>query len=334
MNKRNVAVIGAGRIGRIHANKLSSLKQVNLMAISDVYEENALKLANDLCVEIVEKDYKKILENDKIDAVIICSPTNTHAQIIIDAANAGKHIFCEKPIALELEKIDMALEAVKKAGVFLEIGFNRRFDPSFKKARDMIAKGEIGEPHLVRITSRDPEPPSIDYVKNSGGLFLDMSIHDFDMARYLLGEEVTEVMAAGNCLIDPAIGEVGDIDTAIITFKYENGALGAIDNSRKAVYGYDNRIEVFGTEGSIAVGHKKPTEIVVNKKEGIIGEKPLYFFLERYEEAYQAEMEDFIAVINDSKNPLADGKDGKIAVQIAYAANKSLKKGCFVSVNL
>jgi len=306
---------------------------VNVAAVSDVIEEAAQKIAQELEIPIAEKDYRTLLENKNIEAVVICSSTDTHAQIISEAAEAGKHIFCEKPIALDIDKIDQAITAVKKAGVKLQVGFNRRFDPSFKKAKDLVAKGTIGTPHLVRITSRDHEPPPISYVKVSGGIFLDMMIHDFDMARFLLGQEVVELMAVGSCLVDPAIGEAGDIDTAIVTLKYENGAWGTIDNSRKAVYGYDQRIEIFGSEGCVIVGNPKPTEVIVNSAKDTISDKPLYFFIERYQEAYLAEMKEFINCIREDKEPSVSGMDGKIAVQIGYVAKESLNKGFFMNIN-
>jgi myo-inositol 2-dehydrogenase/D-chiro-inositol 1-dehydrogenase len=334
MEKVNVGVIGVGRIGSMHTRNLKyQVSGVNVVAVSDVIEEAAQKIAQELEVSIVEKDYHCLLENNDIDAVVICSSTDTHAQIISEAAQARKHIFCEKPIALDIEKIDQALTVVRKAGVKLQIGFNRRFDPSFKKAKELVAKGTIGIPHLVRITSRDPEPPPISYIKVSGGIFLDMMIHDFDMARFLLSQEVSELMAVGSCLVDPAIGEAGDIDTAIVTLKYEGGAWGTIDNSRKAVYGYDQRIEIFGSEGCVIVGNPKPTEVIINGAEDTKTDKPLFFFIERYQEAYLAEMEEFIRCIQEDKKPSVSGLDGKIAVQIGYVAKESLNKGFFMNIN-
>jgi len=333
MEKVNIGVIGVGRIGRLHAHNLKyQVPGTKVLAVADIFEKSAREVASQLEIPIAEKDYRVLLENDDIDAVVICSSTDTHAQIISEAAEAGKHIFCEKPIALNIDKINKALSAVKKAGVKLQVGFNRRFDPSFKKAKDLVAKGKIGTPHLVRITSRDPEPPPISYIKVSGGIFLDMMIHDFDMARFLLGQEVVELMAVGNCLVDPAIGEAGDIDTAMVTLKYENGAWGTIDNSRKAVYGYDQRIEIFGSEGCVMVGNPKPTEVIVNSAKNTISDKPLYFFIERYQEAYLAEMEEFINCIREDKEPSVGGFDGKISVQMGYAAKESLTKGSFVKI--
>lgn len=333
MEKVNVGVIGVGRIGRLHARNLKyQVPGTRLLAVADIFEESAREIASQLEIPFAEKDYRALLENKDIDAVAICSSTDTHAQIISEAAEAGKHIFCEKPIALDLYKIDQAIAAVKEFGVKLQVGFNRRFDPSFKKAKELVVKGTIGTPHLVRISSRDPEPPPISYVKVSGGIFLDMMIHDFDMARFLLSQEVSELMAVGSCLVDPAIGEAGDIDTVIVTLKYEGGAWGTIDNSRKAVYGYDQRIEIFGSEGCIMVGNPRPTEVTINSAKDTISDKPLYFFIERYQDAYLAEMEEFIKCIQENKEPSVGGFDGKISVQMGYAAKESLTTGSFVKV--
>ncbi len=333
MRKVNIGVIGAGRIGRIHGRNLKfQVPGAKIIAIADVIIESAKKLADELEIPVCEEDYRRLLRKDDIQAVIICSSTDTHAQIIIEAAEAGKHIFCEKPIALEMDKIDRALAAVDKAGVKLQVGFNRRFDPSFKKAKELVEAGKIGTPHLLRISSRDPQPPPLDYIRVSGGLFLDMMIHDFDMARYLLKEEVTEMMATGHCLIDSSIGQCGDIDTAVVLLKFQSGALGTIDNSRQAAYGYDQRIEVFGSEGSVVVENKTPTEVTLHSAESIQSDKPLHFFLERYQEAYLAEMNHFITCILEDKKPSVSGVDGKISVAMGYAALESLKKGTFVKV--
>ncbi|HEC91652.1 MAG TPA: inositol 2-dehydrogenase [Candidatus Atribacteria bacterium] len=333
MQKVNVGVIGVGRIGRLHTRNLKyQVSGARVLAVVDIFEESAQQVASQLEIPIAEKDYRALLENKDIDAVVICSSTDTHSQIISEAAQAGKHIFCEKPIALDIDEIDQAITAVKKAGVKLQVGFNRRFDPSFRKAKELLEKGTIGTPHLVRVTSRDPKPPPISYVKVSGGIFLDMMIHDFDMARYLLNQEVVELMAVGSCLVDPAIGEAGDIDTAIVVLKYEGGAWGTIDNSRKAVYGYDQRVEIFGSEGCVIVGNPTPTEVMVNSAEDTKTDKPLYFFIERYQEAYLAEMEEFIKCIQENKEPSVGGFDGKISVQMGYAAKESLNKRSFVKL--
>jgi len=322
--KINVGVIGAGRIGRVHAENLAyRIPGAKLVAIADVVAEAAQKLAADLQIATVVQDYRAILADRTVDAVVICSSTDTHAQVITDAAAAGKHIFCEKPIALDLAKIDHALAAVQKAQVKLQVGFNRRFDPSFRRVRELIAAGSIGTPHILRITSRDPAPPPISYVKVSGGIFLDMAIHDFDMARYLMGSEVVEVYAAGNVLVDPAIGAAGDIDTAVTTLYFANGAIGVIDNSRQAVYGYDQRVEVFGSGGMALATNKTPDSVVQSDAVGVHAAKPLYFFVERYAEAYVAEMREFVQCVREDKRPSVTGVDGRIPVVIAYAAQKS-----------
>ncbi len=320
----NVGVIGAGRIGRVHAANLAyRIPQAKVVAVSDIVVEAAEKLAADFQVPAVFQDYRSVLEDQPIEAVIICSSTDTHAQIIEEAAEAGKHIFCEKPIALDLARIDQALAAVARAGVKLQVGFNRRFDPSFRRVRDMVAAGQLGVPHILRITSRDPAPPPIGYIKVSGGIFLDMTIHDFDMARYLIGSEVREVFAAGDVLVDPEIGRAGDIDTAIITLRFANGTLGAIDNSRKSVYGYDQRVEVFGSAGMAVVSNTTPDTVVHSDANAVHAAKPLHFFVERYAEAYVEEMREFIRCILDDKTPPVTGMDGRIPVVMGYAARKS-----------
>ncbi len=322
-----VGVIGAGRIGRVHAQNLAfQIPEAKLVAIADVILDAAQRLGSDLGVSKVLPDPRAILDDKEIQAVLICSSTDTHAQLIEDAAAAGKHIFCEKPIALDLRKIDHALAAVKKAGVKLMVGFNRRFDPSFKRVHDLVAAGELGEPHILRITSRDPAPPPIAYVKVSGGIFLDMTIHDFDMARYLMGSEVQEVYAAANVLISPEIGKAGDVDTAVITLKFANGALGVIDNSREAVYGYDQRVEMFGSKGVAMAQNKTPDTVVQSDKTGVHSALPLHFFVERYAQAYIQEMRAFVTSVLDNKEPPVSGWDARVPVVIGYAAGKSAKE--------
>ncbi|MCD6121938.1 MAG: inositol 2-dehydrogenase [Spirochaetales bacterium] len=323
--KVRMGLIGAGRIGRMHAEHLSyRLPGAELVSVSDVYLEGAEKCASDYNIPNVYKDYRKVLEDKDIDAVVICTSTNTHAEIIEAAAEAGKDIFCEKPIALDIAKIDHALETVGRTGVKLQIGFNRRFDPNFLKIKKMVSAGEIGEPHILKITSRDPAPPPLEYVKVSGGIFLDMMIHDFDMARYLIGDEVEEIYASGNVLIDERIKEYGDIDTAIVTLKFRNGTIGSIDNSRQAVYGYDQRVEVFGSKGNAAAYNELPDHVELTDKEGSHTAKPLYFFMERYTKAYLSEMEEFLKAIRNNTNPPVTGMDGKIPVVMGMAAKKSL----------
>ena len=328
MEKIKVGVIGAGRIGKLHTeNLVRSLPQVKVVAVADVFADNIKEWATELGVEKVYADYHDILNDKEIDAVIICSPTNTHLRITIEAANAGKHVFCEKPIDYDLDKIDQALKAVEKAGVKFQVGFNRRFDHNFKAVQNMVQDGKIGNVNIVKITSRDPNPPSIDYVKVSGGLFLDMMIHDFDMARYLSGSEVDEVYASGAVLVDKAIGDAGDIDTAIVSLKFKNGALGVIDNSRKAAYGYDQRVEVFGSKGCVTVKNDTDNSTELSTEESVTTLKPKYFFLERYKDSFIDEMVCFFnSIISDA--PVKVGAiDGLNAVKIALAAKKSLETG-------
>jgi myo-inositol 2-dehydrogenase/D-chiro-inositol 1-dehydrogenase len=320
----NVGVIGAGRIGRVHAENLAyRIPEANLVAISDVFVEAAEKLAAELGVPAAYQDPRRILEDRGVDAVLICSSTDTHARFIEEAAQAGKQIFCEKPIALDLAKIDHALVAVAQAGVKLQIGFNRRFDPNFARVQQIVAAGEIGEPHLLRITSRDPAPPPIAYIQVSGGIFLDMTIHDFDMARFLVNSEVEEIYAAAGVRVDPAIGEAGDVDTAVITLHFANGALGTIDNSRQAVYGYDQRVEVFGSKGSVAADNNYPNTATISDARRVHRDLPLNFFMERYVESYVAEMRAFIDCVANDTPPPVTGLDGRIPVVMGYAAKKS-----------
>lgn len=320
----NIGLIGAGRIGRVHAEHLAyRVPDANLVAVSDIFVEAARKVAADFQIPAAYQDHQRIMEDDSIDAVIICSSTDTHSQMIEEAAAAGKHIFCEKPIDHDLSKIDRVLTAVEQAEVKLQVGFNRRFDPSFQRAREIVAAGEIGEPHILRITSRDPGPPPIEYIKVSGGIFLDMTIHDFDMARFLMDSEVEEIYAAGGVMVDPKIGQAGDIDTAIITLRFKNGVIGTIDNSRKAIYGYDQRVEVFGSGGVVMVSNNTPHTAVVSNSSGVHAPLPLFFFIERYTEAYIAEMKAFIECIQQDTIPPVTGIDGRIPVVMGYAAKKS-----------
>lgn len=322
-----VGVIGAGRIGKIHAENLATrVPGSTVVAIADPVLGAAEETASRLHIPFVSGDYQEVINHPEVDAVAICSSTDTHARMMVEAAQAGKHIFVEKPISYDLAKIDEALAAVQTAGVKLQIGFNRRFDPNFRRVREMIAAGAIGEPHIVRITSRDPAPPPIEYVKVSGGIFFDMTIHDFDMARYLLGCNVEEIFVAGAVRVDPRIGEAGDIDTAVITLRYENGAIGTIDNSRKAIYGYDQRLEVFGSEGMVQALNNTPDNNLYANADGVHAAKPLYFFLERYMDSFIAEMKEFIDCIRYDRQPAVTGIDGRVPVLMAMAASKSYKE--------
>lgn len=322
--KMVIGVIGTGRIGKLHAEDIiNNFKDVEIKAVADVFVEKSRDWAEGLGIKNIYTDYHDILNDPEIEAILICSSTNTHAQITIEAANAGKNIFCEKPIDFDVEKIKEALAAVKKAGVKFQIGFNRRFDHNFKKVHDLVQAGKIGYPHIIKVTSRDPEAPPISYVKVSGGIFVDMTIHDFDMVRYLSGSDVEEVYTNAAVLVDPAIGEAGDVDTAIITLKFKNGAIGVIDNSRKAVYGYDQRVEVFGSKGSVVVSNDTDSSAVLSTEEGVLSEKPQYFFLQRYKDSFVEELREFFdAVRNDTDTPVS-GMDGLKPVLIGLAAKKS-----------
>jgi len=259
-----------------------------------------------------------------VDAVAICSPTETHADFIVAAARAGKAIFCEKPISLDLAEVDRALAAVDEAGVPFQIGFNRRFDPAHEAVHEAVVRGEVGEPQLVRISSRDPAPPPIEYVRGSGGIFLDMTIHDFDMARYVTGSEVVEVFARGAVRVDPEFGAAGDVDTALVTLVHESGCLTAIDNSRRAVYGYDQRVEVFGSRGMAASENPLVHTAVVRTADGTAMSALPYFFLERYIPSYVREWNAFVEAVRTGAPPPVSGRDARAPLVIGLAAWRSL----------
>jgi len=320
----NIGLIGVGRIGKVHAEHLAyRIPRARLAAVSDVNLEAAAALGAKLGVGRVEADHRALLADPALDAVVICSPTDLHAPMIEESAAAGKHIFCEKPVARTLGEIDRALDAVARAGVKLQIGFNRRFDANFARVRRAISSGEIGEPHLLHIVSRDPGPPPIEYVRVSGGMFLDMTIHDFDMARFLIGEEVEEVFAAGAVRVDPAIGAAGDLDTALVTLKFAGGALGVIDNSRRAVYGYDQRVEVLGSAGGAAVANNHPNTAVISDAASVHRDLPLNFFMDRYLDSFLTEMAAFVDAVLDGAPIPVTGEDGRAAVALGIAARRS-----------
>ncbi|WP_159881263.1 inositol 2-dehydrogenase [Paenibacillus puerhi] len=324
MNQIKIGIIGAGRIGKIHADNLLRLPQAKVVAVSDLFAGPELEAwAAERGIGTVLTDSAELIARPDIDAVFICSSTDTHVPLIKQAAKAGKHIFCEKPVSMSIAQTEEALEAVREAGVKLQIGFNRRFDHNFKRVREIVGEGAIGETHIVKITSRDPGPPPADYIKVSGGIFMDMMIHDFDMARFVSGSEVEEVYAQGNVLVDPVFAEHGDVDTAIVTLRFANGALGVIDNSRQAVYGYDQRVEVFGSKGSVAVTNDHPNTAEISTSEGIRKDKPLHFFLERYQAAYVEETQLFIDCLAQGKPLPVEGNDALQAERIALAAKLS-----------
>lgn len=324
----NLAVIGCGRIGRLHAENIATrLRGARLAAVADLNLAAAREVAERFAVPLVADDSQALLEASAVDAVVVCSATDTHVRILEAAAAAGKHLFCEKPIGLDVAQVRRALAAVERAGVKLQVGFNRRFDPTFAKVRELVAAGKIGQPHLIRITSRDPAPPPLDYVKVSGGLFLDMTIHDFDMVRFLSGSEAEEVFAVGAALVDPAIGRAGDVDTAVVTVRLQNGALATIDNSRRAVYGYDQRLEVFGSDGLAAAGNRTADAHLWLNADGAHAAKPQYFFLDRYQESYVAELQAFVDCVVKDLPPPVTGHDGLAPVLLGLAATRSLREG-------
>lgn len=323
-----VGIIGAGRIGKVHVESIcTQVANAEVKILADPFmSEETEKWAKNMGVRDVTKDYKEVLADPEIDAVLICSSTDTHSPISVEAIKAGKHVFCEKPIDHDVAKIKEVMDALKDSKVKYQVGFNRRFDHNFEAVRKAVADGKIGDTHIIKITSRDPEPPCAEYVKVSGGMFLDMTIHDFDMVRFLAGCNAEEVYVEAAVLVDPAIGEAGDVDTAVITLKMENGAIAVIDNSRKAAYGYDQRAEVFGSEGMVAVANDSSSSAVISNAEGVTGEKPLYFFLERYMAAYAKEIKCFIeAIEKDTDTPLGV-MDGLQPVLMGLAAKKSLEE--------
>ena len=324
-----IGIIGAGRIGKVHLESISyHVKNATVTAMADPFmNEETEKLIRSYGVSKVTKDYKDILNDKDIDAVLVCSSTDTHAAISIEAINAGKHVFCEKPVDHSIEKIQAVADALKEhPDIKFQVGFNRRFDHNFAAIRKAYDDGKIGEAHILKITSRDPEPPNPAYIKVSGGIFLDMTIHDFDMACFLTDSDVEELYVNSAVLVDPAIGEQGDVDTAIITMKMANGALAVIDNSRKAAYGYDQRAELFGSKGMVATSNDTVSSAVISNADGVTGEKPLFFFLERYMGSFSEEMRQFTeAVINDTGVPVGIHA-GLQSVKIGLAARKSVEE--------
>jgi myo-inositol 2-dehydrogenase/D-chiro-inositol 1-dehydrogenase len=334
MEKLKIGIIGAGRIGKVHTETIvQKIPEAKIVSIADVNLDEAKNLAERFGISNYSDSHKDIIENPEIDSVIICSPTNTHAEYIVESAKAKKHIFCEKPIDLDLATIQNAINIVEKNNVKLMVGFNRRFDSNFKKIKEMVAEGKIGNPHILKITSRDPAPPSPEYISISGGMFLDMTIHDFDMARFIVGSEVEEVYTNASIMVDEKIGEAGDVDTAIITLKFLNGAMGVIDNSRKAVYGYDQRLEIFGSKGMIRVDNNAPDNHKYYSENGVHASLPLNFFMDRYIEAYASEIKEFCQAIISKRQISVGGIDGLIAVAIGKAAKLSADEKRPVKLN-
>lgn len=328
MKRLNLGVIGIGRMGRIRCASIASqIPAARIRTISDFAADGLEEYARSLEIPAVTDDYKTILEDREIDAVLVCTPTATHVDIAIQALKAGKHVFCEKPVDFDMAKIRKLDEVWKSTDRKLQIGFNRRFDHNFARIRENIISGAVGDVHVIKIVSRDPAPPPLSYIATSGGMFFDMSIHDFDLARFLSGSPVLEVYAAASVLVNPDIGKAGDVDTAVVVLKFENGSLGVIDNSRQAVYGYDQRVEVFGSKGLTLTQNDLPTQVQVWNSESIHSDKPLYFFLERHMNAYIEEMRQFVdAVLFDKPVPVSLD-DAIMANLIAMAVQRSVAEG-------
>ena len=326
MKTINVALAGLGRIGKIHLkNLVRNFSEISVVAAMDVFDESKA-IADEFNVPVFVKTFDELLAVPGLDAVVICSPTDTHADYVIKAARAGKQIFCEKPLDLSLERVQEVLDVVKESGVKLMLGFNRRFDPEFKKIRELVESDAVGDPQIIKITSRDPGPPPVSYIKVSGGMFLDMTIHDFDMARYISGKKVKEVYAKATVKVDPEIGEAGDVDTAVITLTFEDDSMAVIDNCRKAAYGYDQRLEVFGSKGMAQMENNFPNSHKLYTETGVSGDLPLHFFLERYDASYNQEIREFIdALVSGSPMPV-DGEDGLISIAMGLAAKLSVKE--------
>lgn len=333
MRKVNIAVIGTGRMGSVHVrNLVRSIPEANLAAICDIRLDVAQALADELGIQRVVKDYHELLADQSIEAVLIATSTDTHAFILKDCARAGKQIFCEKPLALDLESVDDALAVIKQAGVKLQVGFNRRFDTSFQRVHEIVASGEIGRPCILRISSRDPDFPLTEFLRVSGGMFLDMSIHDFDMARYQVGE-VEEVYAAGSLLLKPELAEFGDLDTNVITLKFKNGAVGTIDNSRRSVIGYDQRLEVFCSNGTALAENDHKNTVTKGTPDGLHKDPIPTFFMQRYAPCYVEEVRQFIACVRDDKPTPINGDDGRAAVVLGHAAWRSYHENRPVKVS-
>ena len=317
----SIAVLGTGRIGKMHAEIITQqIEGLEVAAVYDVYAEGAQAVADSIGCD--RADSVEEIMSSNVDAVAICSSTDTHVDLAVAAADAGKTIFLEKPVSLNLAEVDRAVAAVEAAGVPIQIGFNRRFDPSHAAVQASVANGDVGELHMVKITSRDPEPPPIEYVKVSGGMFNDMTIHDFDMARFVTGSEIVEVYAKGAVRVDPAIGEAGDIDTAMILLTHEDGTLTYIDNSRQAVYGYDQRVEAFGSGGMVASENPRSNQTQLHTATGTRLEPVPYFFIERYTQSYVNEWQAFVSGLESGTMPVGI-IDGRAPLVAGIAALRS-----------
>jgi myo-inositol 2-dehydrogenase / D-chiro-inositol 1-dehydrogenase len=327
MSALRIGVVGVGRIGAMHARLLAGqVPGAEVAAVNDVLPDVARALGGELGVPVVDAA-EELMARADVNAVAICSSTETHAPLIAAAADAGKAIFCEKPVSHDLVEVDRALDAVRQAGVPFQIGFNRRFDPAHQSVRDAVATGRVGEPHLLRITSRDPYPPPATYVRASGGIFLDMTIHDFDMARYVTGSEVVEVYARGAVRIDESFADAGDVDTALVVLVHENGCITSIDNSRQTSYGYDQRVEVFGAGGMAASENPLQHTGMSRTAEGTSAPALPDFFLERYIPSYIGEWEAFVGAVSAREETPVGIVDARAPLVIGLAAGRSLHEG-------
>lgn len=333
MANLRIGVVGCGRIGKLHIdNLINSVSGVEVIAVADPMIDKSG--ARDWCaarnITNVSADFMDVINNKDVDVVFVCSSTDTHSMVALAAVNAGKHVFCEKPVDYDVAKIKEVMAAVEAKGVKFQVGFNRRFDHSHKAVADAVKSGKVGDPHIIIVSSRDPEPPPASYVAVSGGIFYDMMIHDFDMVRYVSGSEVDEVSAVGSCLVNPKLQEesgIPDVDTAVVTLKLANGAIAVINNSRQAVYGYDQRVEVFGSKGMASDGNDLINNTTVVTKDGATSEKPLWFFLERYNTAFIEQVKCFVDSIVNDKPVVVGANDGLQPVLIAAAATESCRNG-------
>jgi len=321
-----VGVLGAGRIGRMHTeNLVHAVPEVRVKAVASPHLD--VGWARSLGIQVAANDNDAVLGDPEIEAVVIAAPSGLHCDLIRRAAAAGKHVFCEKPLAFEAEPIEAARRAAEEAGVTLQVGFNRRSDPSLLDLAEAVRDGRIGEVQTLRVTNRDPQAPPVDFVKRSGGLFFDFVIHDLDTVRFLSASEIVEIYAAGGGLIDPAIGDAGDIDTAVVTLRLASGALAVIDASRQAVYGYDQRFEVFGSAGSVVVDNTRPSTRVLSTTGGVLARTPHGGFVARYHDAFIAELRAFAAAVRGDRPVVAGAADALAAVRAAAAARTSLAEG-------
>ena len=326
-----LALIGAGRIGKVHARAVAAIANTSIKYVCDVHEPSATELSTQVGAQVAT--IETVFSDNEIDAIIIASATDTHAPLLARCAESGMPVFCEKPIDLNLTSARQVANTIQASGILCALGFNRRFDPQFAKLRERVANGDIGSLETLLVISRDPAPPPTDYLKVSGGLFRDMMIHDFDIARWVLDEPISTVYAVGSALVDQEIGKLGDVDTASVTLTSETGKIAIISNSRRAVYGYDQRIEAFGSKGMLQAMNNTETNLVHSNANGVTSEVPLHFFLERYEDAYRLELEDFIRALKQNSKPLADHNDGVESLRLAEAAVQSLASGTAVELS-